>query len=350
MKKDSLPESLTKNLKEVKAVAESLENFQRRVSKIFSPNSSVMKVLNTQQKMPQGLGRAMKPAIDILKKQEEQNKNLIKPIASFLQHSPYLQTLKEQQENSRKLMESMSPFFELGEKVKRLSSIKVKPLPMAKLLENPNQLHNFNENYQEQASLPPFITQNDLYKDELLKIREEDGVSNLEACHKFLLIERNLDKLISSWGKDPVFYERKNIFSQAIEAHRKEKYVLSIPTLLPQIEFIALDSLNPEKPTSKKTFNKERKLNFKSKLKELGKSNFPSTRLLFINCFLLEELFSNEENKPKVINRHEVLHGKNRDYYNITKYPHGSLKCIILLDDLFYLRKKKKELELELEL
>ena len=130
------------------------------------------------------------------------------------------------------------------------------------------------------------------------------------------------------------FSSRFPIISDAVAAHRKGKYSLSVPVILAQADGIAYESVgtflfrgNPPKE-------------FQKYLETFGLSGSPSVVDSFLaplrsySTLAKKSSKSVPEGKKGHLNRHEVLHGMDTDY--ATKA--NSLRAILLVDYLLGIR------------
>jgi hypothetical protein len=119
--------------------------------------------------------------------------------------------------------------------------------------------------------------------------------------------------------------ERKEIFRQIETAHKNELYFVSIPSILTQVDGISYDY------TKKMFFLKDKKNDYLpqiageiTKISRLSMSTF-LTPLTNQTPIMAHESILDEF--PINLNRHNILHGIDKDFGN----KKNSLKCISLL-------------------
>lgn len=158
-----------------------------------------------------------------------------------------------------------------------------------------------------------------------------------------------LKSTVLNWANNAIFNPRMVILKDALSAHIKGRWTLSIPALLPQIEGIALDIIRRSGlPQDKKSIIIDKSIN-----KEIGKTlpsqvfsslsidNFTPREMVSVYTLLyylesqlyksvgfLEEVSRTDQMDS--LNRHAVLHGAYIDYASKT----NSLKCFLVLDTL----------------
>jgi hypothetical protein len=145
-----------------------------------------------------------------------------------------------------------------------------------------------------------------------------------------------LNNTVKSWENHKLFTkQRMKIIRDALRAHKRKEYTLSIPALLPIVEGIVTDYCRIKKirvPESKTTQKA------KKALEELGLQGdgYISEILL---AFILNQLYipTNKlkaSSNRKQLNRHGILHGSYAGYPDGTR----SLKCFLILDVLTLLK------------
>ena len=158
-----------------------------------------------------------------------------------------------------------------------------------------------------------------------------------------------LKSTVLNWANNAIFNPRMVILKDALSAHIKGRWTLSIPALLPQIEGIALDIIRRSGlPQDKKSIIIDKSIN-----KEIGKTlpsqvfsslsidNFTPREMVAVYTLLyhlesqlyksidfLEEVSRTDQMDS--LNRHAVLHGTHINYVSKT----NSLKCFLVLDTL----------------
>ncbi len=297
---------LTKALK-------AMEEQNRELMKLFKNNSSL--TINTLKNS--GLTKALKAI-------EEQNRELMKPFKNnssltinTLKNSGLTKALKAIEEQNRELM---------------------KPFKNRSLINTLTKVGLEIQELEKRKKIPPSIERDNHLYGKFLTFHKTLGekVDYLKALGKFLDKEI-LTKILEIWKTDTLFRERAEIFLDAFLNHSEKRYTVSIPALLPHIEFLCLSLINKEN----KRFNKEiKEIFYKTFSKCSPSESLPFSKYKFF-CQNHKELFSCEDKtQPDFLNRHKVLHGKDIKYY---KKSDNSLVCIIILDILFYMRKELKE-------
>lgn len=193
----------------------------------------------------------------------------------------------------------------------------------------------------------------------LIKYKEgdKDAIYNLVRTTFCSNEFENLKNAQKNWSLNDYFSGRENIINQAINAHIRGEYALSIPVLITQIEGIAGEFCEKNSVevmatdrNGKKTLRKITTKNSNGGYKLQGAINneflkggifHPEVLLSLIDSII----FTNTDNLGKdystILNRHGILHG------NIKMYDSeiNSYKCILLLDVLSELKKRNLKLE-----
>tara|TARA_R110002050_G_scaffold300768_1_gene472377 strand:- start:9061 stop:9906 length:846 start_codon:yes stop_codon:yes gene_type:complete len=131
-----------------------------------------------------------------------------------------------------------------------------------------------------------------------------------------------LEKLIESYP------DRKQIFYQIVAAHREQKYFLTIPCILTQVDGICFDI------TTKKYFITEKKDKKFRHLPEVATEIAKisgSISEAFSMPILVQTAINSHESKiesfPVKLNRHLIMHGMDKEFGT----EKNSLKCLSLL-------------------
>jgi hypothetical protein len=149
-----------------------------------------------------------------------------------------------------------------------------------------------------------------------------------------------LERLVGNWDSVPAFAARKQVFQDALSAHRDNKYTLSIPALVPHIEGVITDWIISKLPADAVKWKQESKTRqFKEVLTNGINHSFTDRRVIdaalsfivdgpvlatFEKWILPDGAFPN---------RHVVGHGK----FDSTIYTQeNSIKVFLLLDSLRY--------------
>lgn len=149
---------------------------------------------------------------------------------------------------------------------------------------------------------------------------------------------RALVEMVESWNVE-AFERREPIFRDALWAHKRKKYTLTVPTLIPHLEGIVRDVVGPSK-RARNGFRAVR-TKFRNKFKQLGSApsrrhvTYEDVRALenFYNLGALEQLYKHFA--PGVagesgLNRHGIAHGVWVNYASIE----ASTRLFLLLDML----------------
>lgn len=154
---------------------------------------------------------------------------------------------------------------------------------------------------------------------------KEDEVDKVDE----ILIEyytENLDEiLINLSAKYP---DRKEIFQQIISGHKEQKYYLTIPCILTQVDGICFDI------TTKKYFITEKKdKKFKylpevaTEFANISGSISEAFSMPILNQTTINSHESKVEKFPVKLNRHLIMHGVDKEFGT----EKNSLKCLSLL-------------------
>jgi hypothetical protein len=180
---------------------------------------------------------------------------------------------------------------------------------------------------------------------ELYDLFYVEGISSIQIIDKYFSVEQNIEALLKSWETSETHASRLHILGPAMYTHFRKEYVLSVPTFLAQIDGILAEFLGTKKdhrygPLLEKKQEKRPEGEWLDKLYwELRGSD------LLVDA-IADQLFQHSEKYDKLDkklypNRHAILHGGDLDYHRI---PHGSLRCILVLDWLTRPREEKHEL------
>ena len=172
----------------------------------------------------------------------------------------------------------------------------------------------------------------DIYPDQMIKIVEEYdqfGVEKIRAkVNKFLINfynEKILNEKLISWKNKGWIKKRIPILEAAIKAHIEGKYILSVPTILPQIEGIIADGYGHRGRMD----GGQLKLYINSLLSGGNTKTFDKV----IRNFFVDTLLAKFEYGSPVkssLSRHAIIHGADVHYGNVA----NSLKTILLFDYL----------------
>jgi len=200
------------------------------------------------------------------------------------------------------------------------------------------------------------------------KINEYNNVNNDTITDMYIKVYlsnnfKYLKNVVKNWGNNSLFKPWMHIINDALYAHCKQKYNLSIPSLLLVSEGIATDYCKKHKininyiesnankkielALSKDYYNKYIKkyneMNFEN-INELIKNATEFSLILYglfsaINNIIYSNTKKFESNNLSFefnLNRHAIFHGITKDYGTLI----NSLKCFMLLDSLSILENK----------
>jgi len=142
---------------------------------------------------------------------------------------------------------------------------------------------------------------------------------------------RRLGRMVRRWDQNKYFRRRRAIYGQALKAHRRGWYNLSVPALIPLVEGIARDYLHEEHGV---TVRKGLKA-----IKEALNRNVPEDVFLeelqqALIRFLTSSTFADTNDvlpSGYELNRHGVAHGRYARYGTEA----NSLRCFLLLETLY---------------
>lgn len=166
-----------------------------------------------------------------------------------------------------------------------------------------------------------------------------------------------LTKTVKKWESNVFFHPRMKIIHDALEAHIRGKFTLSVPSLLPQIEGITLDIIKKYDLR-----NKDKSLVNESKRKKAKGLNMALSEEL-LDTFSVNEWFAvdsflfyventlyfspsgkrekiEELKGEKTLKRNPILHGIQLNYAT----PINSLRCFLALDVLSLLNDNQGQL------
>jgi hypothetical protein len=146
----------------------------------------------------------------------------------------------------------------------------------------------------------------------------------------------NLRRTVESWRTNPYFSSRMRIFEQALEAHIKGNYALTMPTLFAQAEGIASEYVHRNGLPARLGKTQE-------VITEAIENSFTFSEMAIVDTLLAYVInsgytytdFTVEITKKKrATTRHTVLHGIQPNYHSQT----NSLRAFLLLDALSILK------------
>lgn len=164
----------------------------------------------------------------------------------------------------------------------------------------------------------------------IISIYEKDGLKAIESHVNKMFLDYYTEKIIreklDKWKKRRILNHRVPILDKIIQAHLEGNYLLSIPSILPQIDGF-IYGCNYFKEKSWMEFKKLKKF-----IEQSSDNNIPADKVLktFYTDILLEMYYYGDS--VSSINRHAILHGVDVDYGTEV----NSLKLILLFDYLQY--------------
>jgi hypothetical protein len=165
----------------------------------------------------------------------------------------------------------------------------------------------------------------DLSLQELYGFFSDNKYSAVQLYDQYFQKRENLESLLNSWTKEPLYFPRIDILEACLWAHYEKKFELSIPVFLTQIDGILFEIFK-----SSNHHNALKSLKFKNE--EVGEI-FGQTKVIDL---LLTKIFKtlcrsarfDNRNFP---NRHLILHGLDLQFY---QDPFASLKLVLVIDCL----------------
>lgn len=174
---------------------------------------------------------------------------------------------------------------------------------------------------------------------------DKDAVTSLLINYYSKNNHEKLEQTVESWVNNPLFASRMQIIRDALEVHKKGKYTLTIPTLLPLTEGIAREFLLQEGINDwPRESTSGRRLIPEAVRQGTENSYFSISSadvlIWWIQNVAFEDTRNLEVRGPNfgVLNRHNVLHGFQLDYAN----EDDSLRLFLTLDGLFALKHTKR--------
>ena len=254
----------------------------------------------------------------IKKRDHEKLIETLKPLHSYIHRS-----LNKKFEEIRKMFnKSTKDMFENLGDVLRESLRQV-----TKVVEEHGEKYNKIPLILFQLGWPPFKKIPVIMMDYIIKEFEEKEISEVKKEVDELITdyyeENKIINIAKSWRKNKELNNRIHILNSVIEAHIEEKYNLSIPAILPQIEGVIAESFCHEG----RMYGKK----LKNYIDLLLEDNYVNSFDESINSYIKRVvLVSFEHGKPinSNLSRHAILHGADIKYG--TKI--NSLKAILLFN------------------
>jgi hypothetical protein len=131
----------------------------------------------------------------------------------------------------------------------------------------------------------------------------------------------SLERMTESWNSIPYLFDRTGIIADALFAHRRGLYTLSIPTLLPLVDGLSAEALGSHSKNAVAKFAENRRANDP----EIWVQGF---------CDFMAQVFYKGyrfgQDSAPYLNRHAILHGRVFDYPSAL----NSTRVFLLVDAL----------------
>lgn len=164
---------------------------------------------------------------------------------------------------------------------------------------------------------------------EIRYIVDNKGNENICEVIDSLIIEKYddeyMDEIINGWSKYDFLSNRINLFNDAIYAHKIEKYSLSIPLLLSQLEGTVSEFFNVK--------GKSKMKSYKGYVEDILEKNKITHDKKILKAYFMNFVLENFVYGDKIpkFSRHAILHGADIDFG--TKI--NSINLIITLNIIF---------------
>jgi len=170
----------------------------------------------------------------------------------------------------------------------------------------------------------------------ILRLLEQGlaGRVNQYICHWFRWNRyRRLGRMVRRWDTNEFFRRRRHIYGQALKAHRRGWYSVTVPALLPLVEGVARDYLQEQHGLSERSGVKAIK---QALGKRIPKDVFREEVQQALIRFLTGSTFADTNAGDLLpsgyeLNRHGVAHSRHLRYGTEA----NSLRCFLLLETLF---------------
>ncbi len=141
-----------------------------------------------------------------------------------------------------------------------------------------------------------------------------------------------LNQISKGWMRIPYLKKRRKIILQALRAHRECRYALSIPTLLPLVDGLAVRIVGRTPKSGKAIYVKDAAKDYRSTEPQVW-SEFAEK----VVTKLMYKSYDFEKRPPSSVNRHAIMHGEVISYSSEA----NSLRVILLLDTFSRLLARK---------
>lgn len=130
-----------------------------------------------------------------------------------------------------------------------------------------------------------------------------------------------LTSMIGTWTSIPYFEQRRTVLTDALDAHRKQQFTLTVPALLPFAEGLSAEILGKPQVNAVTVLAKQ--------ISDADQETW-SQVFLGVICDTFYKFYKFGEQTAPYLNRHGILHGRTSDYATEA----NSLRVFLLLDVL----------------
>lgn len=266
-----------------------------------------------------------------------------------------IKTLSNWSDNYSKQLESMTASLSLiGKRIAadfatiNLSALKLSALGIFENLEKLLDYHEDSANAFKAAGWVIAPSMNRQIREKVVVLYHQNKTRYISRVILGYYHKNNFEKLkcaVAAWESNPLFSSRMHIFRDALSAHCKGTYTLSVPALLPQIEgvlneYVKINNLEAKLGSIQKVY--------KAVIGDMDEYPLPSWAIANTLLYQLQTItftftdFETEFRKAannRKATRHTVLHGISINYDK----PILSLKAFVLLDALSSLLELNEE-------
>jgi hypothetical protein len=146
---------------------------------------------------------------------------------------------------------------------------------------------------------------------------------------------RHLRELIDEWLEQDLYRSRRRFLLDGLSDHRRGRFRVSIPTLLPLIEGIAVEAFTPGARGPRRAFEEAAAVDM-----AVGPAMADIVTALYT-----DHTFSPIASGTRQLNRHLVMHGRSTGYGT----EENSVKVLLALDTLAYFIEERDRLARESE-
>lgn len=172
--------------------------------------------------------------------------------------------------------------------------------------------------------LEEYLTSTEMRR--ILVLNKSGGKKAVDAfvCRKFRRHRHKLlNKVVRSWWRAPYMKRRRRAVRAALKAHKEQRYVLSMPTLLPLVDGLAVRFVGRLSGSRKAIQQKEAAKRYHSVEKEVW-----SECVETVITSLMYKDYDFTKKPPSTLNRHAIMHGEVIGYASEA----NSLKVMLLVD------------------